>query len=113
MVLFSLMINLVSAEEIGIPTPLEEKTPQELEFQRDYQQQDQIVSVLLPISVVISVILGIFLMIFMIRNSPKFINLILYILIFLVSIVYFISIIFDYVFNVVKFGWIVEIDFID
>lgn len=116
LVLFSLTINFVLAETAnpttitGIPTPKE--SPAESYTSEIYQQQKEIVSVLIPILIIISILIGIFSIIFMIRKSPKIPNLIIYGLMFLLSIVYFITVISKYFINVAKFGWIVELDFI-
>ncbi|MBM3206784.1 MAG: hypothetical protein FJZ43_04145 [Candidatus Staskawiczbacteria bacterium] len=105
--------NLDSSQATRVQTPTREQTQEELNAVANRQQQERISSVLLIISLIVSLIVGIVLMVFMIKNSPKIPNLIIHGLVFLGSVIWFISMIFGLLFQFVKYGSIPDPDIIE
>jgi len=112
-----LITNTVLAEvelhNSDITTPTDEPSIVRQNTANHHQQRDIIASVLLIISLIISLIAGIFLMVFMIKHSPKIPNLVIHGLVFLGSVIWFISMIFGLLFQLVKYGSIADPDIIE
>ncbi len=100
-ILLSLITNFVFAQgqvvdttAPNIATPKDVPSIAEQNQANSRQQQERISFVLLIISLIVSLIIGIILMVFMIRNSPKIPSLIIHGLVFLGSVIWFVSMIF-------------------
>ncbi len=112
LILISLSVLVFAQEQSTAPT-VPQGRPYEPDTSGVRQQQGRTASVLFIVAVIASLLIGIFLMVFMIKNSPKIPNLIIHGLVFFGSVIWFVSMIFGLLSQLVKFGGIPDPDIIE